>query len=175
MKPNLAILLLLLPIAAPLVAKETAPASDRHHATEQSEADTPAAILAEQVKEIAASSTMSLKTQAKLIANAVKTAISAAIEGIKDPAERLNVAMDLATVAAKAAPEFAATITSAVSTIPSIAKIEGAQEQIQSAVKAGLDARDQPDLANPATNPARSGQHEFGGPNRGEHIVSPSH
>ena len=175
MKPNLAILLLLLPISAELLAKEAPPASNRHNTSEQSEADTPAAILAEQVKEIASSPTMSLKTQSKLITDAVQTAITAAIEGIKDPEERLNIALDLATVATKAAPEFAATITSAVSSIPSIAKIEGARDQIQSAVKAGLEARGEPDLANPATNPAHSGEHEFGGPNRGEHIVSPSH
>ena len=175
MKPNLAILLLLLPLSAALTAKEATSSPDRHNAGEQSDSETPASILAAQVKDIAASPTMSLKTQAKLITNAVQTVISAAIEGIKEPAERLTIATGLATVAAQAAPQFAATITSAVSTIPSIAKIDGARDQIQSAINAGLEAREEPDLANPAVNPAHAGQHEFGGPNRGEHIVSPSH
>ncbi len=175
MKPNLAILLVLLPLAAELSAKE-ATASSRHQSpTEQNEEQTPAVILADQVKEIAASSAMSRKSQSKLITNAVHMAITAAIEGIKDPAERLSVALELATVAVQAAPQFSATIASAVSGIPSIAGIEGALEHIQSAVQAGLDAGHEPDLANPAVNPAHSQKHEFGGPNHGETVVSPSH
>lgn len=174
MKPNFALLLLLLPLTSGLHANDTGHAQHQPGATEQHEAPTVADTLATQVQEIASSSTLSRKSQAKLITNAVRLAITTATEGIKDPAERLKLALELTTVATKAAPQFAVTITSAVSGIPSIAKIEGALDGIKEAVKQGQEHGDEPDLANPSRNP-RHHEHEFDGPNKGEHVVSPSH
>ena len=174
MKPNLAILLLLLPLTAGLEAKDARPAPSEPDPKEQNEAPTPAATLAAQVQEIASSTTLSRKSQAKLITSAVRLAITTVIEGIKDPAERLQLALELTTAATKAAPQFAATITSAVTGIPAIARIEGALDEIKEAVKKGKDQGDQPDLANPSSNPPHS-EHEFDGPDKGEHVVSPSH
>ena len=174
MKTNLAILLLLLPLTAGLNAKDADPIPGRTNTNEHSESQSPASTLAAQVQEIAASSSLSRRSQAKLITKAVRDAINAATDGIKDPAERLQLALELATAAAKAAPHFAATITSAVTSLPSIAKIEGAGDQIQAAVKAGIDAAGGTEIANPAVNPPRPGHHDFGGPNKGETVVSPS-
>ncbi len=171
MKPNLAVLLLLLPLGASLNAKDTL--SHQPEATELNEAQSPAAILAAQVQDIAASSTISRKSQAKLITNAIRRAITAATEGIKDPAQRLQIALELTTAAAKAAPHFAATITRAVTGLPALAKIEGALEQIQAAVKAGIETEQQIEIANPAVN-ARHHEHEFDGPDKGERVVSGS-
>ncbi len=175
MKPNLAILLLLLPLSAGIEAKAASTAPHQPDTTEHNPAKTPANRLAAEVTEIAATTAISRKAQAKKITSAIRQAINAATEGITDPAERLKVALQLTTVAAKAAPQFAATITSAVAGLPSLAKIEGAIEQIKSAVSAGIESADEPGLANPAANPRpNSAHHEFGGPNKGDTIVSPS-
>lgn len=174
MKPTAAILLLFLSLTSGLQAKDESHAQNQHDSSEQHEATSVADTLATQVQEIASSSTMSRKSQAKLITNAVRLAITTATEGIKDPAERLKLALELTTAATKAAPQFAATITGAVTGIPSIAKIEGAIDGIKEAVKQGQEHGDEPDLANPSRNP-RHHEHEFDGPNKGEHVVSPSH
>ena len=175
MKPNIAILLLLLPLTVGLEAKEARRSPSDTGITEQNEANTPASILEAQVKEIASATTMSRKSQAKLITNAIRLAVTTAIEGVKKPVERLEIALELTTAAAKAAPQFAATITSAVSDLPAIARINGALDQIQAAVKAGIEAGEETELANPAVNPPRPDSHEFGGPDKGNPIVSPSH
>ena len=173
MKPTTAILLLLLPLTSGLQAKDEGHALNRHGSSEQSEAPTAADTLATQVKEIAASDTMSRKSQAKLITNAVRLAITTATEGIQDPTARLQLAMELTTAATAAAPQFAATITSAVTSIPSIAKIEGALDSIKDAVKKGQEHGEEPEVANPSRDRGHR-EHEFDGPDKGEHIVSPS-
>ncbi len=174
MKPNLTLLLLLLPLTAGLRANDTGHAANQHVATEHNEAPTLADTLATQVQDIATSSTMSRKSQARLITNAVRLAITTAIEGIKDPEARLKLALELTTAATSAAPQFAATITGAVSGIPAIARIEGALDQIKEAVKKGQEHGDEPDVANPSRDHGHH-EHEFDGPDKGEHVVSGSH
>lgn len=94
---------------------------------------TPAMILAAQVSEIANSRMISHAKKEKRISTAVRIAVVAAT-AYKNPAESLNIALDLATVAANAAPPFKDVITDAVSFIPSIARIDGAPGQIRAAV-----------------------------------------
>jgi len=174
MKSNLALLLFLLPFTSGLATPASTPPQPA--TTEQNEALSPVEILSAQIKEIASSDATSRKTQAKLITKAVRLAVVSAIEGIKDPAERLKVASELATAAAKAAPHFAATISSAISDIPSIAEIDGGAKQIASAISAGLESAEETAIANPVVNPPRPPANpEFGGPNNSETIVSPSH
>jgi hypothetical protein len=174
-KPTLLLPLLLLPLSSVLAA-DNPPSTPSQSPAAQQEELSPAAILAGEVKEIASSTTLSRKAQAKLITNAVRTAVGAVIEGIKNPADRLKAALELATAAAQSAPHFAATITRAITSIPALAAIDGALEQIQSAVSDGVAAADKPDIANPATNPPRPpATPEFGGPNNSETVVSPSH
>ena len=173
MKTTTAILLLLLPMTAGLQAKDEGHAQNNQGSSEQNAAPTLADTLAAQVKEIASSESMSRKSQAKLITNAIRLAITTATEGIKDPSARLQLAMELTTAATTAAPQFAATITSAVSGIPSIAKIDGALDSIKDAVKKGQEQGEEPEVANPSRDHGHR-EHEFDGPDKGEHIVSPS-
>ena len=175
MKPNIAILLLLLPLTTGLKAKDDGHDNKSHSTSEQSQALTASAILSGQLQEIASSSTLSPKSKAKLIANAVRTAITTATAEIKDPEQRLALALELTTAAAKAAPQFAASITSAVSGIPSIAHIKGALDEIQDAVKKGKEQGDDTDTANPSHNDGHHhGHHDFDGPGDHDHPVSPS-
>lgn len=174
MKSNLVLLFLLLQLSSGLAA--TNPISTQPDTTEQKEELSPATILAGQVQEIASSTTLSRKDQARMITKAVRLAVMSATEGIKAPAERLKLAAQFATAAAKSAPHFAATITSAISEIPSIAEIDGASEQIAAAVSVGVESTEETAIANPAINPPRPPANpDFGGPNGGETIVSPSH
>ena len=172
MKQKLVLLLLLLPLSASLATVSAAP--NTPETKEQSEELSPAAILAAQVKDIAASDTLSREAQAKQISSAVRLSIIASTEGINSPEDRLKIAAELATAATKAAPHFAATITSAVADIPFIAKIDGALEQIQAAVSTAIESAEETSIANPAVNPPRPANPEFGGPNKGETIVSPA-
>jgi hypothetical protein len=177
MKSRPAFAFLLLTLSAGLGASETAPNQRPSSASAQNVALTPVEILSGQLKEIASSTTLSRKSQAKMITNAVRVAITAATEGIKDPAERLRLALELTSAAAKAAPNFAATITSAVSNLPVLSGIEGTLTQIPAAVSAGIAAADEAaGAASPTGNSTRApAKPEFGGPNKGEAIVSPSH
>ena len=150
-----------------------APAS-QPGAPEQAEL-TPQAILAAQVSEIASDTTMSRAAQEKLIASAVRLAIATAIEGIKDRAQALKIAVQLTTAAAKAAPRFGETIMLTASSIPALAGIDGALGQIQAAVLSGIKATgsDGLNLAPPGGSPPAPSP-EFGG-NSGDVKVSPSH
>ena len=174
MNSKLLLFLLVLPLTSGLAAPGGR--AGESETTAQSEEQSPASILADQIKEIASSDTTSRKTQAKLITNAVNFAITAATEGIKDPAERLRIASELAMAATKAAPHFAATIAKAASSVPSIAQIDGALDRIQESVNSGIEAGEEATIANPVANPPRPPANpEFGGPNQGETVVSPSH
>ena len=171
MKPCYLCLILFAACSASLRAGDVPPPESHPRETAKNEAPTPASLLAEQVRQIAATPDMSDKTKAKLIAKAVEVAVSNALAGVKDPADALRLARDLAAAAAKAAPRFAETITRAVMSNPTIADVDGALAQVQSAVHAAVQARNSPsrsdsDHANPHA--------DFGG-NNGDHIVSPSH
>jgi hypothetical protein len=121
MKARHTLFLFLLPVAAA-------------YAADQTDQPAPAATFPAQVSEIANSPAMPLKEKAEQISNVVQIAVTGAIAGLKDPAEILQVALKLATVAATAAPPFTDAITRAISAIPSIAAIDGAADQIQAAV-----------------------------------------
>ena len=84
MKPNLAILLLLLPLTAGLNAKDND--QDHSEVKERNEAPTPYSTLADQLKDIASSPTMTHKSQAKLVSSAVRLAVSTVTKGVNDPA-----------------------------------------------------------------------------------------
>ena len=156
MKPCYLCLILFAACSASLRAGDVPPPESHPRETAKNEAPTPASLLAEQVRQIAATPDMSDKTKAKLIAKAVEVAVSNALAGVKDPADALRPARDLAAAAAKAAPRFAETITRAALTSAGVPVAE-----FESAVH-----RSDSDHANPHA--------DFGG-NNGDHIVSPSH
>jgi hypothetical protein len=144
-------------------------------AEDQSAPPTPAAALATQLSEIASSSAISHKTKARRIASAVRLAVMAATADVKDPGQALTIALGLATVAAKAAPDFAEAIRDAIDSIPSIASITGAWAQLQRAVieganEAGNDRQD----VNFASNPPRPPPNLDLGGSSGSVVVSPS-
>ncbi len=178
MKTNLSILLLALPLATGLTAKDDSHTNRPHNTEEQGQAQSPAAILTAQVSEIASSPTMSAKSKTKLITNAVRLAITTATAEIKDQEKRLALALELTTAATKAAPQFATTISRAVSSLPAIASIKGAADEIDAAVKNAREASEEPDTANPTHEgrPHQGTHHHtpFNGPGGGEHVVSPS-
>lgn len=170
MKTTFACLIFFATCSAGLRAADV-PSPEAHPADPaKNEASTPASLLAEQVKQIAATPDMAAKTKAKLISNAVQLAVNQALAGIDDPAEQLNLAEELAAAAAKAAPQFSDSITQAVMGNSAIARIDGALTALQASVQgaareAGLTGRG---AAIPST--ARS---DFGG-NIGDKVVSPS-
>lgn len=173
MKTTFVILLLLLPVTPGIGA--TKPAAAPSQTSTSGEEASPAMILASQVAEIASTPSLSHKEMTRLIAKAVRTAVSAVIEGIKDSTERLSLARNLAAAAAKAAPNFSDTIIDAVSNLPAFVKVDGAAAQIEEAVNTSIETSDDTTIANPAVNPPRpSAAPDFGGPNRGEVVVSPS-
>jgi len=177
MKSNQAFALLFISLTAGLGAAETASASRPTSAVAQTAEQTAADTLAGQIQDIASSKTLSRKSQAKMIAQALRVAITAVTDGVKDPTERLRLAMELVSAAAKAAPKFAATITNAAASLPALAGIDGISVQIQAAVNSGIASAEE---AAGAENPTGNSEHktarpEFGGPNKGEAIVSPSH
>ena len=123
MKTRLTLCLILLSTTVGLRV-EAAP-QDLPPGGEQAEHPTPENILVRQVSEIATSSTGSHKDKAKRIANAIRLAVISATADVKDPDQALKIALDLATAAAEAAPNFAEAIRDAVLSIPSIASIAG--------------------------------------------------
>ncbi len=93
-----------------------------------------------------------------------------------DPDQALKIALDIATAAAKAAPDFAATVQDAIYSIPSIASSKGSLAQLQKAVFAGVKAAESEGWTGGSNyNPpgSHSGQ-DFGG-NPGSVTVSPAH
>ena len=175
MKTHLALALLLVSGTNGLQAKEAHRGNNPPAAEDQAEKPTPASILSAQVSEIASTTNISRKSQSKLIANAVRLAVITATEGTKDPEEKLQLALELASAAAQAAPHFAETITQAVESIPAIARIEGAVAQVNAAVKAGVQAADEPETALADHKSGRPPEKpEFGG-NNGDAVVSPSY
>jgi hypothetical protein len=134
---------------------------------------TPESVLSDQVKAIV-DSRSPYKAKEKAIASAVKFAVLAAIADAKDQANTLKIALRYAATAAQAVPDFADTIIEAVISIPAIAAIDGAAEQIQSTVT--LVAKQATVPGTPPGSPANAKPPptaEYGG-NIGDVIVSPS-
>ena len=172
MKPNHAILLLLLPLTTGLNAKD---AESRPDVQEHNAASTPSSILSDQLQEIVSSETMTRMSQAKLISSTVRIAVVTLTKGVNDPAKALKIALDLATTAAKAAPHFTEEISDAINGTPAIAHIDGASKLIKDAVQNGKNEADEPDTAFAERNSHHSqeGKQDFGGPCVDP--VSPSH
>ena len=169
MKTCLALLLVLLPVAAIHAAENDIPFENHDKA-----APTPAMTLAAQVGDLARSPTLTLKEKNDQILAAVQNAVLAATAHLTDPAEILNVTLDLTTAAAKSAPQFTHAIIDAVSAISAIAAIDGAINQIQAAVvdaatKAAAAAFDS-DRSKHDKDDARDHNHDDDDP-----VVSPSH
>lgn len=170
MKTTFACLIFFAACSAGLRAADVSSPEARPTTPAKNEASTPASLLAEQVKQIVATPDMSKKTKDKLISNAVQQAVAKALAGVDDPAAELDLAQELAGAAAKAAPQFADSITQAVMGNASIARIDGALALIQSSVQvavreAGLTGRAMASQVSPQTG--------FGG-NIGDKVVSPS-
>lgn len=120
----------------------------------------PEELLAAKVREIAGSASLPREEREKSVADAVRVAVTAALEGITDDEKALAIALTFARSAATAAPEFALVIGNVVSGLAPIAKIGGAAGKIEAVVRAAAKA-------------ARSGNEEFGG-EHSDVVVSPS-
>jgi hypothetical protein len=134
---------------------------------------TPESVLASQVSEIAAATTMTRATKEKLIASAVRLAINAAIQGIKDPARVLDLAVQLAGAAAEAAPAFADTVMSASTSVPGVARVDGAVAALQAAVDTGATSSSPSSGGSTSTARSSAPSAQFGG-NTGGFAQSPS-
>ena len=179
MKPNLALLLLLLPLTTVLNARDNEFSPDRHDSDKHEKVSTASTTLAGQLRDIAGSTTMSRKSQEKLITSAVRLAVTAAVQGTNDPAKALKIALELAVSAGKAAPQFAEEIAEAIKNAPAISHIKGASREIIEAVHRGRDEsdNDDTDTAHPDRDNHHKhdgkGDHDFGG-HCDDPVVSPS-
>jgi hypothetical protein len=166
MKTYLALLLILLPVAASHAADKDTSAENHDQAATLD----PAKALAEEIGGITNSSTLTLKEKDDQVAAAVQNTISEAIAHLTDPSEILKATLELATTAAKAAPQFTHAILEGISTIPAISAINGAIDQIKAAVV---------DAATKAAAAAFDSDHDRdrNGHDHDDcyHIVSPSH
>jgi len=144
--------------------------------TSQQNTPSPAATLVIQIKTITNSLALSAETKSKYITDAVQSAILTEIGDNKDPAQTLTVALELAAVATKAAPEFAKVIAVAISSLPAIASIEGAKGQVLATVEAAAKAARDVEVAYAAPGGSRPTNPEFGGSNGPEVLtVSRAH
>jgi hypothetical protein len=156
--------------------------STESHATAVQPRDelTPANILAAQVREIAAAKDLSAQTKKQQIAKAIRLALLAATANLTNSNQSLQLVLELATQAAKAAPEFADAVLSAINDsvgqIPLLAGFGGLAAKVQDAVTAGVKAA----AAESGEVHFESEHHEkerpepeFGGKDD-DHVVSPS-
>lgn len=98
------------------------------------------ALLAAEIREIAASPSLSVAKKEKRIANAVRVATVAATAYQNDSGRNLDKALELASVASRAAPRFTEVIVNAVSFSPAISRIDGSAGQIRAAAFAAAKA-----------------------------------
>ena len=94
---------------------------------------TAATILAAQVREIAGSSMVSRAKKEKRISTEVRIAVVAATAYKRNSGEILGIALELATAAARAAPQFTEVVSAAASFAPAVTRIDGATGQIRAA------------------------------------------
>jgi hypothetical protein len=176
MKTYLAFLFLPILVTVGFGARDTPSLDQPAVAADQAEAPTAGSILATQVSEIASASDLPRKAKEKRIAGAVRLAVIAATADLKDPAQAVSVAQDLAVAAAKGAPQFSEAIFDAVANISVIAGVDGALAQIKLAVLAAAKEASEPrtvvEFASTAPRPPANP--EFGG-NAGDVVVSRSH
>src|ERR1019366_2187592 len=104
-----------------LNAKDNGSDQDHAGAKEHNEVPAPYSTLSDQLKDIASTSSITRKSQEKLISSAVRLAVTTLTKGLNDPAKILKIATDLATVAGRSAPQFADEIGDAINGLPAIA------------------------------------------------------
>jgi hypothetical protein len=157
--PALIFFLTFLSMQAGLAADTAASSGEVATPGNQAGQPTPAEALAAEVRAIANYRMMSHAKKEKRIANAVRIATVSAT-AYKDPAEIVNIALELAAAAASAAPPFKDAIVHAVLFTPSVAGIDGASGQIQAAVDhAAAQAAEAENAAEakPVGNPVKAG------------------
>ncbi len=139
-----ALLLLSLPLAAGLTARQPSSPADQSSQVQQDNQLTPGKILAAQVSEIANTKDLSDRSKNRQIASAVRLAITTVTTNLKSTDDALNAVLDLATNAAKAAPEFADVIREAAldaaQHLPQLSDLAGLGGNVQDAVFAGVKA-----------------------------------
>lgn len=127
MKTLLAFLLIILPVAGSYAA-------DNDHHDQDSGSNPTTKALADQIGNIAHSSTLTLKEKDADILTVVHNAVLAATDHITNPADILKITEELTTAAAGSAPQFANAIIDAISNISSITSIHGALNEIKDSV-----------------------------------------
>lgn len=100
--------------------------------------------LATEVREIASASSLSSAKKEKRISTAVRTAVVAATAYRNGPNEAMEIALDLATAAARAAPRYSEVIINAVAFAPAVARIDAASSQIRAAATAAAKGQTPP-------------------------------
>jgi hypothetical protein len=133
----------------------------------------PYSVLADQVRAIS-SSRSSDRAKHKAIASAVRFAILAATEDVRNPAQVLKIALEFATAAGKASPGYADAVVEGASGIPALAELDGSAAMLQAAVTDAAKAASESDIeTSHGQNPRPPENPEFGG-STGDVIVSPS-
>ena len=111
--------------------------ADRQVQVEDNGSSAAAAKLAGEVGGVAHSGTIARAKKEKLISAAMREAVLSVARYVKDPDDMLKIAVDLTTVAAQAAPQFADTIARATSFAGPVANLDGAGARIRAAAYAG--------------------------------------
>jgi hypothetical protein len=124
-------------------------------AGDQTGQSAPAAALAGEVGKIANFKLMSHLKKEERIASAVRVAVIGAT-AYKNPADTTAIASELAAAAAGAAPSFKDAIFHSVTSIPSVAGIDGASGQIQAAVESAATKAEAAEQQ--AASPTNAGQ-----------------
>ena len=124
-----------------------------------------------------------MRAKKRQIAGLVRQAVLAATNGLTSQDEALKLVLELATQAAKSAPEFADTIFTAVSEValqvPLLNGISGLTERLLAAVTAGADTAgpgsglERDDSKSDRSRENESRESEYHG-RTDDHIVSPS-
>ena len=118
---------------------------------------TQARELAAQVSEISHSTMISRTKKEKRIATAVRVAVVAATAYKNDPGEIMDIGLELAAAAARAAPPFTEVIANAVSFSPALARIDGAASRIRTETFAAAKAPEiRRSIKSPASEYARA-------------------
>lgn len=130
MKPRLLLLAFgLLGICGVLRAAQSQPT-----ASTQTAASVNEATLALQVAEVASSTKIPDSIKQKRIADLVRRSILHATAKVQDPEQAVAIAVQFATAASRAAPEYTQLIINAVVSIPSISSISGAMAAVSDAI-----------------------------------------
>lgn len=133
--------------------------------------------LADQVAEIASSTKLTPQAKQKRIADAVRKAVIVATMNVRDPETAVQIAVELATAASRAAPEYSQTIINSVASVPSIASVAGAVDAVQSGVvgAASTETQDSNGVGNAGPSSPRTPSTPSSGAGGGGVVVaSPS-